>query len=32
MARQSATEWRKLIVESYIDILYEKPYCKVKVF
>lgn len=31
MARQSAAEWRKLIVESYIDILYEKPYHKVKV-
>lgn len=31
MARQSAAEWRKLIVEAYIDLLYEKPYSKIKV-
>lgn len=31
MARQSAEEWRKLIVEAYIDLLYEKPYSKIKV-
>lgn len=31
MVRQSAEEWRKLIVEAYIDLLYEKPYSKIKV-
>ena len=31
MARQSAAEWRKLIVEAYIDLLYEKHYSKIKV-
>lgn len=31
MARQSAAEWRKRIVESYIDLLYEKLYSRIKV-
>lgn len=31
MPRQSAREWRKLIVEAYIDLLYERPYPKIKV-
>lgn len=31
MARQSAAEWRKLIVEAYIDLLYEKSFSKIKV-
>lgn len=31
MARQSAAKWRGLIVEAYIDLLYEKPYSMIKV-
>lgn len=31
MTRQSSAEWRKLIVEAYIDLLSEKPYYKIKV-
>ncbi len=29
--RKSSAEWRKLIVEAYIDLLFEKPYTKIKV-
>lgn len=31
MARQSAARWRELIVEAYIDLLFEKPYYKIRV-